>query len=129
MDSEHLCSHEQSEGLLFTKGGNSLGDVPSWQKMLMMPPLSEAVVGVVSNQETRSPAMIFNLDGRDCLVSTDIPYGINDLGTGTILQCIYSIQSSEWVPKVVFRDWLSIGLAIGLTVLNAGLNNKYEYGG
>ena len=62
-------------------------------------------------------------------VSTDIPYGINDLGTGTILQCIYSIQSSEWVPEIVFRDWLSIGLAIGLTVLNAGLDNKYEYGG
>ena len=32
-----------------------------------------------------------NLDGRDCLVSTDIPYSINDLGTGTILQCIWSV--------------------------------------
>ena len=38
------------------------------------------------------PHYDINLDGRDCLVSTDIPYGVNDLGTGTILQCIYIVH-------------------------------------
>ena len=34
------------------------------------------------------PCYDLNLDERDCLVSTDITYDINDLGTATILQCI-----------------------------------------
>ena len=46
------------KGFYSPKGGNSLGNVPSWQRLPMMPPLSKAVVGVATNQETPSPAMI-----------------------------------------------------------------------
>ena len=71
----------------------------------MLLQLSEATVGVATNQETPSPATILTWMDGTVWFSTDIPNGINDLGNGTI---IYSVQSSEWVPEViVFRDWLS----------------------
>ena len=58
----------------------------------MLPRLSEAAVGVATNQETPSPAMILTWVDRTAWFSTDISYGICDLGNGTILQCIYSVQ-------------------------------------
>ena len=61
-------------------------------------------MGVATNQETPSPARILTWMDGTIWLSTDIPYGVNV----TILQCISSVQSSEWVPEiVVFRDWLS----------------------
>ena len=67
-------------------------------------------MGVAISQETPSPATILTWMDGVVWFSTDIPYGTNDLGNGTIPQCIYSAQSSdhEWIPEViVFRDWLS----------------------
>ena len=65
-------------------------------------------MGVATNQETPSPARILTWMDGTIWLSPDISYGINNLSNVTILQCIWSVQSSEWVPEiVVFGDWLS----------------------
>ena len=71
--SEHLSGHEQPQGLdLATNGENGPGDVPSWQGKLMLLQLSEATVGVATNQETPSSAMILTWMDRTVWFSNDI---------------------------------------------------------
>ena len=52
--------------------------------MLMLPQLSDATVGVATNQETPSPAMVLTWIDGTVWLSTNILHGINDLGNFTV---------------------------------------------